>query len=421
MKNRYPLYAAIRSHETAVYTWLCIGIAWSLVFWTLLNSLFCIALFAYWLIFSPQKFSLASTQTRLMLLFASLYLVSVIGMLYTSNGEEGWFRLQQKSAILIFPLVFGTTSVLTGRIVNKILTHFTAATLIACAISLGYGFVRYLQNGRVEMMTYERLIIFPDLYMYIMGLFCLVSLAFLLYQWTDASAKKRAGIVAAVLFLSAYILLLSVRMIVVCWLLVILYYLFKYETSIRQRIVTALILCAALVVSFLAIPTLQKQWRELADTKDVIPLGQDASLGRSWGGKAIRVAIWECSTKLAARHWIAGVGTGDVQDSLQQSYEDARFYFASRYNRYNAHNQYLQLLIGNGFAGLFIFVLCLFAAPVLAAKHPVHPLYFIVLLLFGIISFSEVMLDVNKGVIMYSFFNSIFAFTKIKTRANDQS
>ncbi len=320
MKNRYPLYTTIRSHETAVYTWLCIGIVYSLVFWTLLNSLLCIALFAYWLIFSPKKFNIATAQTRLMLLFASLYLISVIGMLYTSNAGEGWFRLQQKSAILIFPLVFGTTSVLTGRMVNKILTHFTAATLIACATSLGYGFVRYRQTGQVEMMTYERLVIFPDLYMYIMGLFCLISLAFLLYRWADVSAKKRGGIVVAVLFLSAYIFLLSVRMIVLCWLLVILYYLFKYETSARQRLFTALALCAALVVSFLTIPTLQKQWRELANTKDVIPLGQDASLGRSWGGKAIRVAIWECSTKLAARHWVAGVGTGDVQDSLQQSY-----------------------------------------------------------------------------------------------------
>jgi O-antigen ligase len=386
------------------------------IFWTLLNSLLCIALFAWWLLFSEKQFDISTTKTRLMVLFASLYFVSVAGMFYTSNSSEGWFRLQEKSAILLFPLIFGTTSVLTTRILNKILAHFTAATIIASIISLCYGFIQFLRTGRIEMLTYQRLVVFPDLYTYIIGIFCLISLSFLLYRWRGASKKTRILLGSAIIFLSLYIFLLSVRLTVVCWLLIILYFVFKYETTARQRILTGIVLVLSLVVSFKTIPTLRKQWEELTNfsKSDTIILGEDDSLGRTWGGKAIRVAIWESSSKLAARHWLTGVGTGDVQDSLQQSYEDDKFYFASRYNRYNAHNQYLQLLIGNGVTGVLVFLLCLFVPVFLAKKYPFHPVYFVVLLLFCVISFSEVLLDVNKGVILYSFFNSIFAFTNYK-------
>ncbi|GAC1705506.1 MAG: hypothetical protein NVS9B7_11260 [Flavisolibacter sp.] len=73
-------------------------------------------------------------------------------------------------------------------------------------------------------------------------------------------------------------------------------------------------------------------------SKETIQLDKDASLGRAWGGKQIRTAIWKCSQDIIRRHFISGVGIGDVQDSLQAAYEKRKFYFASRYNKYNTHN-----------------------------------------------------------------------------------
>ena len=166
------------------------------------------------------------------------------------------------------------------------------------------------------------------------------------------------------------------------------------------------------IITGVTITPLKKQWSELFDFsgKASIVLDADSSLIRPWRGKAIRVAIWKCSGDIIKRHWLTGVGTGDVQDSLQQVYEDRKFYFASRYNRYNAHNQYLQSAISHGIAGTLLFVLCI-AVPLYQNRRnyskSIYPLF---LVLFSITAITESVLEINKGVVLYSFFNSIFAF-----------
>jgi O-antigen ligase len=171
------------------------------------------------------------------------------------------------------------------------------------------------------------------------------------------------------------------------------------------------------VLLIATIPTLRRQWKELTDPREktTIPLDRDASLGTSWGGMSIRKAIWKCSGDLVRRHWLTGVGTGDIQDSLQQAYENRQFYFASRYNHYNAHSQFLQTLIGHGAGGLSILLLCIFVplgrlVPRIRALTPTQTCYLAFLSLFCVLCFTEVILDINKGVILYSFFNSIFGF-----------
>jgi O-antigen ligase len=108
------------------------------------------------------------------------------------------------------------------------------------------------------------------------------------------------------------------------------------------------------------------------------------------------------------------VGTGDVQDSLQAAYEHRKFYFAAHHNKYNAHNQYLEMWLANGLAGLLIYILCL-AMPLIRHVRSISALdYTMFLCLIMVMSFTETFLNVNKGVIWYSFFNSIFGFAYLR-------
>jgi O-antigen ligase len=144
-------------------------------------------------------------------------------------------------------------------------------------------------------------------------------------------------------------------------------------------------------------------------------LDQDSSLGKRWGGKALRLAIWKCSADIIKHHWLFGVGTGDVQDSLQQSYENRKFYFASRYNRYNAHNQYIQIALATGVVGLLLLLSCIIYPIWCYKKRFRGNLYLLFILIFAFICFSESILEASKGIIWYSFFNSIFAFGYLKS------
>ena len=125
--------------EAIVYTWLCVGIVYSMLFLTYLNTILSILLVAWWLIFSKKQFDLSSRKTKLMLLFLSLYIIGVAGMIYTNNIKAGLATLKTQSAILFFPLVFGTTSIISSAILQRITTHFLIATCIASFAGLTFG------------------------------------------------------------------------------------------------------------------------------------------------------------------------------------------------------------------------------------------------------------------------------------------
>jgi O-antigen ligase len=159
-------------------------------------------------------------------------------------------------------------------------------------------------------------------------------------------------------------------------------------------------------------------------------LDADQSLGRAWGGKALRFAIWKCSIDVVRSHGLTGVGTGDVQDSLQAAYDRRKFYFASQYNTYNAHNQFLQETLAYGIAGFVSFTACIFI-PFFAFFRSLRAnaggwnkqLYCLFLLCFFIVCLTESILEISKGIVFYSLFNSIFAFVltsqPLKKRSTD--
>ncbi len=111
-------------------------------------------------------------------------------------------------------------------------------------------------------------------------------------------------------------------------------------------------------------------------------------------------------------NWLTGVGVGDSQDELQIAYEKRQFYFASRYNKYNAHNQYIQQAIASGIAGLIVFLACILAPLLYFIGQRDKLIYILFLFCFAFICITESVLETSKGVIWYSFFNSIFVFNK---------
>ncbi|HKP32741.1 MAG TPA: O-antigen ligase family protein [Chitinophagaceae bacterium] len=406
-------------NKPKILEWICIGIVYTIYLWPLVNTILIIFLVVFWLLFMRKEFfrpsaSLGTGSGRgvntLLFLFTALYLVSVLGFLYTENKDEGLFKLQQQSAILFFPLVFGTIAVPEGFF-KKISFHFILATCVAAFISIVSGLVNFSITGDASMLAKENLMLFRDLNPPMTGVLCITAIIILLtHYFKDFKNKKLAFF--AVTFLSAYIILLSVRLEIVFLLIILLVFIFKLIGSALHRAALALLMLVVIVVSVISIPILNRQWKELIDfsPQNHIVLDQDSSLGKNWGGKSIRLAIWDCSRDILKEHWLLGVGTGDVQDSLQATYDRRQFYFASKYNRYNAHNQYLEIWLANGVAGLIIYISCLLIPLMIFLKRRDSFGYVLFLGLVIAMSFTESFLNVNKGVIWYSFFNSIFAF-----------
>ena len=403
--------------EVTVYAWLCIGIVYSMLFLTYLNSVLSILLAAFWLIFSKKEFDISSRKTKLMVLFISLYIIGIVGMLYTNNTEAGIATLKTQSAILFFPLIFGTTSLLSHSLLKKITTHFLIATTLACIIGLGYGAYHYFQTGNMEQLTGKNILLFHGFRPISMSLFCLLAMIIAFEKTHTNPVKNKKLLFFCIFLMTLMIFLLSERIIILSWFIVVLYFLLRIFQQLRFKILLIAGAISIIVISGFVIPSVKKQWTELFDfsSTSTITLDQDYSLGKSWGGKALRVAIWKCSAGILKNHLLIGVGTGDVQDSLQQAYDNRKFYFASRYNRYNAHNEYLQITLANGLPGLLILLSCIIYPLLHYKRNFSGNIYLLFLLLFTVAALSESILEINKGITWYSFFNSIFAFCYLKS------
>jgi O-antigen ligase len=404
--------------ETQIYSWLLIALVYSMLFISYITSILSLLLFISWLLFSKKSFVLSSLKTRLMILFATLYLIYIAGLFYSSDILSSVSTVEAKSAILFFPLVFGTTTILNRSLVEKITTHFLIATTIAAVVTIIYGVFNYMQTGETELLTGKNILFFPGFRPFLMGLFCITAII-IAFEKINTGTKTKNLLYAGIMLLSATILLLNIRMMLAAWIVIIIYYLLTSVKSRKQKIILAAITLFAIVISIVTIPPIKDQWKEFFDSRSQIVLDQDSSLGKSWGGKALRIAIWKSSADILKGHWLTGVGTGDVQDSLQQAYENRKFYFASRYNHYNAHNQYIQITLATGVAGLLILISCILYPLWKYHKRFSSEIYVVFILLFSFICFTESLLEANKGVVWYSFFNSIFAFGYLKPDLNE--
>jgi O-antigen ligase len=413
-----PLLTINEQMERTVYEWFCIGIVVSLIFFPISVSILGIALFLFWLLMTVPAGRAKSSKPGLVILFSSLYILVLIGISYSQNLPYALFKAQQKSALAVFPLVLGYSRVLNAESVRKIQVSFVVSTLLACLYCLCIGLIHFFRTGEINLLNGHPLVKLKDMNPYLMAFVCVMAIIFCFEEYfrrAEIFYFKNVLLLFSVILFSIFIILIGNRTVLVIWLLVSFFYYFRLFTSLWFRIIVPLVVLVLSGIAILFVPALNQQVKELTDNSanTRITLDKDSSLGRSWGGKAIRVAIWQCSMDIIKENPAVGVGSGDAQDALQQAYENRMFYFASRYNRYNAHNQYLQELINSGLIGLVIWLFCL-AIPMIMAWRNADHIYFIFLLGIAAIALTESVLEISKGLVLYSFFNSFFAFAQKK-------
>jgi O-antigen ligase len=122
-----------------------------------------------------------------------------------------------------------------------------------------------------------------------------------------------------------------------------------------------------------------------------------------------RLARWQVVTELISKKPIIGYGTGSEMGLLQDAFYKHKLY-NSYLSKLNAHNEYLSLLLKSGVVGFLIYTATLIWGANIAFKQK-DLLFFTFLLLIAIVSLSENVLDVDKGIFYYAFFYSFFIFS----------
>ncbi len=121
-----------------------------------------------------------------------------------------------------------------------------------------------------------------------------------------------------------------------------------------------------------------------------------------------RIVRWQIAADLIKKSPVIGYGAGSEIPLLQEKYFEKKFY-TSYLHRLNAHNEYMSFMIKSGVWGLTIYLATLvYGFRMAIRKKDIVFVGFMMLL--AVVSLSENILDVDKGVIFYSFFLPFFVF-----------
>ncbi len=415
----------IQQYNQTAYFYLILLIAFFIPLHKKILTVFIALLFLNWIIegflnfivfkkvnIRFKKFTVSPVRTNV-IIFISLYLMYLIGMLYSSNFKYGWFDLEIKLSIIIFPLVFSTINpeIFNKKKYENIVKAFVFGCILGSLICLSCALWGYLQTGQQNLFYYSNFSVFhhPSYFSMYINFVSIIIISNLLY---NTEKIKRINIYFnffLLTYLFVLIFLLASRSGVISILIVYFFsilYLIIYKRKYLFSIIIIIMIC---LVSFYSFKYLTLTSSRIIVTKErIIDQKEIEDNNKNYSTNA-RLLTWESAFDIMKKHPLLGVGTGDVRDVLTKRYNEKEILPVLK--RYlNVHNQFLQTFLSIGIIGFTLLSLTLILPFFKAIKEKDLLLFVFVILI--ILNFSvESMLEVQAGVIFYSFF-SIFLLQK---------
>jgi len=133
-------------------------------------------------------------------------------------------------------------------------------------------------------------------------------------------------------------------------------------------------------------------------------------LGTNGHSVASRIVYWKQSIKLINSNFWFGVGTGDIKQAFQKSYDESDYALNESF-QLRSHNQYLSFWATFGLIGLvFILFSMLYPIKIALKRKDYYYLVFIAIAMLSMI--NEDTLETQAGVTFFAFFNSFLLFSR---------
>lgn len=344
--------------------------------------------------------------------FASLYILYLIGMLYSTDYVYGWFDLEVKLSLLVFPVIIATSdpTIFNYSRIRAFFGFFIGGCVTGSLVLIGHAWIVNERFGVPDSYYYTNLSwYFHASYLAMYYTFGIgIALYYLAGDFFKKPIYKTMTLIIVILYLEAFIFLLSSKagliMLATTEILFVLLLIIKKEWLTRIILVTLVIGIVFIGFSRIfpfAFKRISKADSMLSSVHSVQTNPND--------GTVARMEIWKVSIGLVRQHFIFGVGTGDVKDVLMAAYREKNMYPVIKKNL-NAHNQYLQTFITLGITG-FSLLVALLLIPAYRSLRKGHYIYTLLLLIFSINILFESMLETQAGVVFYAFFNA-FLFSQ---------
>ncbi len=342
----------------------------------------------------------------LFFLFFGLFLCQLVGLAYTQDIKMGLFSTEKRLALLVFPLVFYFTRFKISPKDTKRLFFFFQLGLSTCvsyciAVAMKSNYA-YNAFESIQWKLFSDTLLDPiGINHLAYGIYAALALTYFVYQVVE---RKEKVIWYQLLFLAIITLGLVLLVPKMGWISIFFatsYILFRNRSNISIKyLVVAAILSGVILAIMLKIPKSRERIRQFT-----YGFSRNNIINDSTHYSSSRAGAFYASLDLIKEHWILGLGTGGIDKEMTKWYMDRNL---SGLVGLDTHNQYFDFLLSYGILGLSFFLLSLFY-PLWLAHQRSFTLYstFLIIMIFSFL--TENFLNNNKGIMFFSFFNSLFA------------
>ena len=346
-------------------------------------------------------------ESNIFWVLISLFLLHLMGLLYTSNFEYALKDLKIKLPIFFLPIVFITSpplSIAAFRSILKVL-------LITALLSSIYGMYYYLCYFQVTFFELREMSHFiSHIRLSLLNTIAAFAAFYLLAKnnWRKLSYTNLYYLMAGI-WLFIFNGIMGARMgLVVFFILLLLGSIFLVirHKKIWLAAVLLVLMIALPILSYVTLPSIKMRTHEVVYELQSYHLNQDPN------GKSIaqRFVYWNIAWDIFKTAPLMGIGTGDVADAFN-SYYLAHPNLLQQQYQHRAHNQWLTILLTFGILGLLLFMLVVFY-PLFYNRKYLDYFYIVFFIAFALSLLTEDTLETQAGVTFYALFNCLFLFAK---------
>jgi hypothetical protein len=364
-----------------------------------------------------ESLSTEHPHIKLLLAFFIYYFWQAVGLIYTSDLNMGLSNLFGRLSLIVFPLVlFFPGEMIKSKIktLQKIYIFSTLAYLIFCygyAIyrSVDYDAGQWIFNPHPKdfwLNYFYGADLLINMHPSYFSIYALLALFMAIENFLDIENNTKSRIiwilVGLFLLISQYFIS-SRAGLLASIILIPSFLIFNLRKFAKRKYIGIIVIGSFLVL----IPIIFKNQRfdyffgKILNTKVDYERKEDP-----------RIEIWESSLPLIQRNLLFGVGIGDVRSELVKEYQKIGADQMIQ-ERYNAHNQYLEVIIENGIIGFMIFMYLLGYMFYISLNQRNLVYAFFILLICTFFIFETVLYRM-AGIIFFSLFSFLLIHTNKK-------
>lgn len=345
-------------------------------------------------------------RSPIYLAIIAYYLTLSVSMIYSEDVRQGVRSLELRLPLLLVPFLLASFE-FNNEVIKGIFLCYVVSILTATLFSL----VSTILVFKIDFSDWSY-------FSWVVGntiglslnhyaLFVMFAIVIAAVGTVEYKMMKLSLCVAATLYLTAFLFLLSSRMAIIIFIVIFIGYLVKLIAVAENRRVV-LMLTAAAGVFLLVVGSLTF----------AVPYLRDR-VGQAFAGieDDPRYHTFSASWNAIREHPVLGVGIGDVQSMLNHQYSKIGYDEGLRFE-YNSHNDWLNVYLAVGFLG-FASLIAIFGT--LAKKALQEPAYlrWSAIFAYFLASQTETILNRQKGVLLFSFIITVmFIVSTPKTSDN---